>query len=293
LVETLWWTLFWVSVVVSVVVIAMMLWAAFFRRRADTKVKPDSGGRLVLVLGVAIPAAILVGTFGLSVGSIARSADPPVPARLSVEVVGHRWWWEVRYPDAGVVTANEIHVPADAPVELRLSTADVIHSFWVPELMPKVDLIPGRVNETWFSADRPGEYRGQCAEYCGLQHGHMAFSVVAQPAAQFRSWLDRQSRSAAVPDTAEERRGREVFETSPCATCHTVRGTSADGQKGPDLTHVGGRDRLAAGAVPNTVGYMSGWVSNSQSIKPGNLMPPQQLSPGELRAVVTYLQSLE
>lgn len=292
-VATLWWVLFWISVVVSVAVIAMMLWAVLFRRRVDTKVRHDSGQRFVFVLGVAIPAMILIATFGLSVGGIARNADPPTPTQVTIEVTAHRWWWEARYPEAGVVTANEIHVPARTPVRLRLKTADVIHSFWVPELMPKVDMLPRRVNETWLSADQPGVYRGQCAEYCGVQHANMAFYVVAQPPAEFAAWLNQQAQPAQEPDTEQERLGREVIETSTCATCHTVRGTSADGTLGPELTHVGSRDHLAAGAIPNTFGHMSGWVSNSQTVKPGNRMPPQQLSPDELRAVVTYLQSLQ
>jgi cytochrome c oxidase subunit II len=291
-VATLWWILFGVAMFVSLVVISMMMWAALFRRK-NAEVRHDSGQRFVFVLGIVVPAAILAGTFGLSVGGIAGNAEPPRAPQLTVEVTGHRWWWEVRYPEAGVVTANEIHLPADTPVSLRLKAADVIHSFWVPELMPKVDLLPRRVNETWILVDRPGEYRGQCAEFCGTQHGHMAFSVVAEPRTEFRAWLQRNSLRAQEPATEEQRRGLEVLETTSCGTCHTVRGTEADGDVGPDLTHVASRDRLAAGAIPNTFGYMSGWVSNSQTVKPGNRMPPQQLSPRDLRAVVTYLQSLE
>jgi cytochrome c oxidase subunit II len=287
-----WWILLAVAVFVCVVVIALALWAAVFRRRVK-KVKQGNAQGFVLVLGVVIPGAILAATFGLTVGSLASSSDPPTPTEVTVEVTGHRWWWEVRYPEAGFTTANEIHVPTGTPVRLRLKTADVLHSFWVPELMPKVDLLPRRVNETWFSADSAGVYRGQCAEYCGLQHAHMAFRIVAEPQAEFDAWLERQSQDAIEATTELERQGREVMETSTCATCHTVRGTSADGTAGPDLTHVGSRDRLGAGAIPNDFGHMSGWVANSQTVKPGNAMPPQQLSPDELRAVVTYLQSLE
>lgn len=288
----MWWILLGVAVFVCVVVIALALWAAVFPRRVK-KVKQGNAQGFVLVLGVVIPGAILAATFGLTVGSLASSSDPPTPTEVTVEVTGHRWWWEVRYPEAGFTTANEIHVPTGTPVRLRLKTADVLHSFWVPELMPKVDLLPRRVNETWFSADSTGVYRGQCAEYCGLQHAHMAFRIVAEPQAEFDAWLERQSQDAIEATTELERQGREVVETSTCATCHTVRGTSADGTEGPDLTHVGSRDRLGAGAIPNDFGHMSGWVANSQTVKPGNAMPPQQLSPDELRAVVTYLQSLE
>ncbi|HET7328179.1 MAG TPA: cytochrome c oxidase subunit II [Nocardioidaceae bacterium] len=292
LIATIWWALFGISVLVSALVIGAMLWAAFFRR-GDTKVNQTSGKGIVLTLGAVIPAAILIATFGTSVGGIARNADPPSPTEMTIEITGNRWWWEVRYPEAGVVTANEIHIPVDTPVRLRLETDDVIHSFWVPELMPKQDLLPKRINHVWMSADEPGVYRGQCAEYCGAQHAHMAFHVVAEPSNEFEVWLAEQSEPAEKPDTELEREGLDVLQTSTCGTCHTVRGTSADGELGPDLTHVGSRSWLAAGAIPNDFGHMSGWVANSQTVKPGNLMPPQQLSPEELRAVVTYLQSLE
>ena len=286
-----WWILFAVAAAVCVLVTVLAVVPAMRRRRRQAK--GGDGKKFVMVCGVILPAIVLMATFALSLTDLATNASPPRPANLTVDVVGHRWWWEVRYEGSGAVTANEIHVPVGTPVRLRLQTADVIHSFWVPEVMPKVDLLPKRVNETWMSVTRPGTYRGQCAEYCGLQHAHMAFLVVAQPRAEFQSWLTRQAQDAAPPTSAEAKLGLTVLTQSSCATCHTVRGTSANGDVGPDLTHVGGRQRLAAGAIPNDFGHMSGWVANSQTVKPGNRMPPQHLSPDDLRAVVTYLQGLE
>jgi cytochrome c oxidase subunit 2 len=289
-----WWILFAVAAFVCVVVSALALRAVISRRGEDTEVKRGDGTKFVVILGLIIPAVILMGTFALSVGTLAANSKPPRETKLTVEVIGHRWWWEVRYPDGEAVTANEIHIPVDTPVLLRLQTADVIHSFWVPELMPKIDLLPRRVNESWISAEKVGTYRGQCAEYCGEQHAHMAFLVIAEPQQEFEQWLAGQNEEAQPPDTELERVGLSVIENSTCGTCHTVRGTSADGDVGPDLTHVGSRRTLAAGAIPNDFGHMAGWVSNSQTVKPGNLMPPQQqLSPEELRGVVTYLQGLK
>jgi len=290
-VATSWWLLFGVAAFVCVVVIALAVLALFLRRRA--KVHQGDAKGFVLTFGVVIPAVVFSATFALAVVNLDENASPGAEPAATVEVIGHQWWWEVKYDGTTAVTANEIHVPVGRPVELRLESADVIHSFWVPELMPKMDLLPGRVNHTWVTADHAGTYRGQCAEYCGLQHAHMAFEVVAQPEADYRRWLSDQEADAPTPTSDLEKRGEQVLTTASCATCHTVRGTSADGQVGPDLTHVGSRSRLAAGAIPNDVGHLSGWISNSQAVKPGNKMPPQDLSPDDLRAVVAYLESLE
>lgn len=287
-----WWILFAVALFFCVVVIAMAVFAAIFRRRTG-KVRTGEARGFVIAFGVVVPAIVLAATFALSVGSIAADSQPKTAPKLTVEVTGHQWWWEVRYAGTTAVTANEIHIPVGRPVRLQLRSADVIHSFWVPQLMPKMDLLPNRVNRTWISADKAGTYRGQCAEYCGLEHAHMAFSVVAEPEAKFRRWLATQSEGVRAATSATRRQGERVVTTSSCATCHTLRGTSANGKLGPDLTHVGSRERLAGGAIPNDFGHMAGWVANSQTVKPGNKMPPQPLSPRDLKAVVTYLQSLE
>jgi len=287
-----WWVLFAVAAFVCVVVIALTVLAGMVRRRS-TRIRTGDGRRFVLVLGVIIPAFVFAGCFALGVFGLASGANPPGKPAMTVDVAGHQWWWQVHYLGTDAITANEIHVPVGTPVELRLHTADVIHSFWVPQVMPKMDLLPKRINKTWFTVDRPGTYRGECAEYCGLQHAHMDFTIVAEPRQQFRTWLQRQEQDAAAPTTAAERRGMQFFTSASCATCHTVRGTSADGDVGPDLTHVGGRSMLAAGMIPNDTGHMSGWIANSQAVKPGNKMPPQPISPSDLHDVVAYLQSLK
>lgn len=290
----LWWLLFAIAAGVCVAVIGLLLVALFGRRGERVQIKPGGGTRFVVVAGIAVPAVILTVVFGFGLDDM-KALQQPSKAAVTVDIIGHQWWWEVRYPGHHVTTANEIHVPVGEVVHLRLQTTDVNHSFWVPQLMPKTDLIAGRINNTWLTADRAGSYHGQCAEYCGIQHANMAFQVVAQPPAQFRAWLSEQAQDApGVAAAASDpmiKRGEQVIETDSCSSCHTVRGTSADGTVGPDLTHVGDRAFIAAGTVPNNRGNLSGWIANSQTIKPGNKMPPQQLSPGDLHAVVAFLEA--
>ena len=169
----------------------------------------------------------------------------------------------------------------------------MIHSFWVPNLHGKTDLIPGRQTLTWVKADRPGTYRGQCAEFCGHQHAHMAFTVVAEPPEQFKAWYEAQLKPAAQPSTPAQARGQQVFLSSPCIMCHRVQGTDAGGRVGPDLTHVASRSHLAAGTLANTRGHLAGWVLDPQKIKPGTRMPPNNLEPADLQALLDYLQSLK
>jgi cytochrome c oxidase subunit 2 len=287
-----WWGLFAAAAFVCCLIIGLTVLAAIFRRRS-TKVKTGDGRRFVLVFGVILPAIVFASVFALGVGGLVAQSEPPSKPAMTVDVIGHQWWWEFRYEGTDAVTANYLHVPVGTPVELRLRTHDVIHSFWIPQVMPKMDLLPKRINKTWLSVDRPGTYQGECAEYCGAQHAHMDFALVAQSHASFQAWLQREQRAAAPPTTDAERSGMQFFTSASCSTCHTIRGTSADGKLGPDLTHVGSRPMLAAGLIPNDVGHMSGWIANSQAVKPGNLMPPQHLTPSDLRDVVAYLQSLK
>ncbi|MBA3325811.1 MAG: cytochrome c oxidase subunit II [Rhodobacteraceae bacterium] len=257
-----------------------------------------AGRRAVIWGGIVFPSvtvtALLV--YGLSVmATTPRAARGPA---LSIEVSGERWWWRVRYldetGDADFVTANEIRMPTGRPVEFRLSSPDVIHSFWAPKLGGKLDMIPGRVNVFRLEADAPGLYRGQCAEFCGLQHALMAFDVVALAPDDFETWRAEQRGPAEEPSTAFLRQGRDLFLANGCGACHVVRGTPADGALGPDLTHVGSRRMIAAGTFPNNVGTLAGWISSSQHLKPGNLMPSFNALEGvELRAIAAYLDSLE
>jgi cytochrome c oxidase subunit 2 len=292
-VEGLWWVLFWISMAVFVEVLAVLVWAFVFRRGDQVRVRRGDPVRFVTIAGAGLPFVILVTVYGLGLNNLAALGDAPDDQATTVEVTGHKWWWEVRYAGVSGATANEIHIPVGERVRVRLLAADVLHSFWVPQLMPKTDLIAGEVRETWLHAERPGRYRGQCAEYCGTQHAHMAFMVVAQPRAEFDAWLARLNAPAAAPSTDAERRGQQTFISAACAACHTVRGTSANGTVGPDLSEVGARWSIGAGALPNDAGHLGGWIANSQSSKPGNAMPPQPVDAARLPDLIAYLGSLK
>jgi cytochrome c oxidase subunit 2 len=211
---------------------------------------------------------------------------------MTVRITGHQWFWEVSYPGTGAVTANEIHIPARTRVQVVARTADVIHSFWVPQLNRKIDMVPGRTNRVLLYADRPGVYRGQCAEFCGLQHAHMAMKVFAQSPTRFHAWLANMEQPAAPPETAEQRRGRQLFLSNACAGCHTIRGTPAAGEIGPDLTHVASRTTLAAATIPNNAHALERWISDPQRVKPGNKMPALDLTQADFKAIRNYLHHL-
>ena len=199
----------------------------------------------------------------------------------------------MRYDGSGVVTANEIHVPVKTRVAVIVTTADVIHSFWIPELNRKIDLLPGRTNRVLLEADHAGIYRGQCAEFCGLQHAHMTAIVYADPPAVFRAWLANMQKPARPPSTGQARRGQAVFVAQPCSACHQIRGTDAHGDVGPDLTHLGTRSTLAAGTIPNNLGNLAAWIADPQHFKPGNKMPALELGSGQFQALLAYLESLK
>jgi cytochrome c oxidase subunit II len=245
---------------------------------------------MVVTFGIAIPLVVLVSLFVVANFVVLPQTDAPAASTtpLTIRVVGKQWFWEVRYPSNGAVTANEIHIPVRTRVNVIATTADVIHSFWVPELNRKIDMIPGRENRVLLYADRPGRFRGQCAEYCGTQHAHMSLYVFADPPARFRAWLAAQARPAAPTGQP----GARVFATSQCASCHTIRGTPARGTVGPDLTHVGSRTTLASLTIPNTRAELDRWLTNPQLVKPGNRMPTLSLTPGDRQALVAYLESL-
>jgi cytochrome c oxidase subunit II len=296
-IEALWWFMFIVSSVVVVVVGALILVAMARRRRSEPPAEePRWSHRLLFGGGVAVPLVVLSVLWVWTLHDLSALSEPigsgPTPGSLTIDVVGHQWWWEVRYPNEGIVTANDIHIPAGQPVHLRLTTVDVIHSYWVPQLTGKIDMIPGRTNALTIQADMPGTYRGQCAEFCGLQHAQMIFYVVADTPADFQAWVGRETAAPVTSSDAEALRGQQVFESEPCAACHTIRGTSAHGTAGPDLSDFGGRLSIGAGSAPNTPGNLGGWIVNSQSIKPGNEMPPIQLEPDELQALISYLEGL-
>ncbi|HEX2163217.1 MAG TPA: c-type cytochrome, partial [Thermoanaerobaculia bacterium] len=254
--------------------------------------------RVVAVAAAAgVTLLVLVGFLLASVATGDRLAAPPSGEPLRVQVTGWQWWWDVRYPGAmaadEVRTANELHLPLGRPVRIELSSADVIHSFWVPRLHGKRDLLPGRPLLLHLTPSVAGVFDGQCAEMCGLQHAHMRLRVVVEPEEELEAWLAAQRRAAAPPASPLARRGQRVFLSSPCVLCHTVRGTAAGGRTGPDLTHLASRSTIAAGTLPNTRGHLAGWVIDSQSVKPGNAMPPIGLAGPELQALLAYLEGLE
>jgi len=272
---------------------------AFRRRPGDDDREPPQiyGSNPIELAWTMIPFLIVFVLFLVTTRSMlaVQNAAPP-PGALNVTVIGHQWWWEYRYPDLGIVTANELHVPVSSPGNrrptfLRLESVDVAHSFWVPQLNGKTDLIPNRVNTTWIEPLEPGLYVGQCAEYCGTQHAHMLLRVIAQPTAEFDAWVAAQ-RAPAVDDPSVAA-GRALFQSVACLNCHRVGGTVADGVFGPDLTHLMSRATIGAGAAPNTPAELRAWITDPDQVKPGALMPAMKLNPQQIAQVVAYLGTLK
>ncbi len=304
----LWWFFLALLGAIFVAVIAFTAWALLRRDRGidperieQLHVAPSpSERRLTRVVGTATVATVLILLLLLVVSVSTGKAISELGNKqtgLVVELTGNQWWWYVRYlnDDASriVVTANEIHIPVGRPVMIRETSNDVIHSFWVPNLHGKRDLIPSRVTTEWIQADYPGRFRGQCAEFCGLQHAHMALWVVAEPEAQFEAWMDHQRQPGAAPSDPDRARGQEIFLNHACVLCHTIAGTPAAGSVGPDLTHVGSRLTLAAGTLANTKGNLAGWITDPQTVKPGNHMATVPLRSEEVQPLVDYLESLQ
>ena len=310
----LWNLMLGVSVVVTLAVLLALAWAIWRPRppgqvaEADRPADPREriGARVMVGAGVVFPAIILgvllvitmrvLDAISLPSHTLAQPDDPPAPGELTIKVTGRQYWWEVEYLDAdpqrGFETANELRIPVGRRVIVRLAADDVIHSFWVPGLGGKMDLVPGRTNVTFIEASRPGVWRGQCAEFCGVQHAKMAFVVVAEPPDRWEAWAARQRLPASVQGDSLALADRDAFLRSGCVLCHAVRGTPARGELGPDLTHLADRLTLAAGTLPNTLGHRYGWIADPQAIKPGNKMPAVPLSPSELDAIVRYLGTL-
>jgi cytochrome c oxidase subunit 2 len=295
-ISVLWWVMF-AACTIGFGVIVLLLFLGWVRRNRDKL--PFGGGEragmaIVVGLGVFLPILLLSSLFVWSDLYVIKTTEAPAASstRLAVKVIGRQWFWEVRYPGTDAVTANEIHIPVKTRVDMLGTTADVIHSFWVPELNRKVDLIPGRVNRILLDADRPGEYRGQCAEFCGLQHANMAMYVFAEPPTAFQKWLANEERPARKPASALAREGEQLFQRLPCSGCHMIRGTSANGTVGPDLTHLASRTTLAALTLPNDAPDLAHWIEDPQRYKPGSKMPGFALTNRQSAALVAYLDGL-
>lgn len=293
----LFWALLLLTGIPAALVIGLALAAALRRRGAAGEPRsPSSEDRrtsaFVVVAGAVVPAGVLLVILGLALRTGHAVARATGPAALTIEVIGHQFWWEVRYPDQGVVTANEIHLPTGTSVAVRVSSADVIHSFWVPALHGKLDMIPGRVNEYRLETPLPGVYRGQCAEFCGVQHARMAMLVIAESRADFDAWAASRSRPRPPLTSERLRRGALVFQAAGCNLCHAVRGhfEHPEGASGPDLTHLAGRRTLAAVTLDNSPDELRAFVRNPHAVKEGVLMPPSpRLSDQELGLLVDYL----
>jgi cytochrome c oxidase subunit 2 len=298
-VTRLGWGLGIISVAVIVIIAALLL-AAVLRRQGTpgevAEVSREGEGLRWIYIGVGISSVVLAACAIWTLLVLTDVAHPATKPAFTVRVTGLQWWWRVRYEngDASQVftTANEVHVPVGQPVRLELESGDVIHSFWVPQLGGKTDTIPGQTNVSWFQADKPGVYRGQCAEYCGEQHAHMALQVVAEPPAAFQAWWRAQLAAAAPAPAAGPAAAGAALVQERCAACHTVRGTDAGGLVGPDLTHLASRGTIAGGTLPNDAQHLADWIAHAQRIKPGTKMPEFALSAGDLSNVVAYLSTL-
>jgi cytochrome c oxidase subunit 2 len=302
-IEWLYWVIFWITFAAFVLTILAFARAAVKTHSSAAEMLPVSNNpegdrRAGWAVGSAVAITILslfaVLFMSVITGQKVEGVTSSNP--VTIQITGHQWWWEVIYPDPQadqtVTTANEIHVPVGRPVVILTNSADVIHSFWAPSIHGKRDLLPGYSSAFWIQVDQPGTYPGRCAEFCGLQHAHMGFSIVAEEEDKFQNWKAQQLQAATDPGDPVAARGRQVFLTHACVMCHTIRGTDAGSRVGPDLTHVASRDMIAAETLPNTRGALAGWIIDPQRIKPGAQMSPNPLDPDDLQALIEYLQTL-
>jgi cytochrome c oxidase subunit 2 len=301
-IDVVWRTMLWVCGSMYLLVMAFLILAIWRRRRngEPIELQPDHSRvrRMSIALGGWI-GLMTLGLFGLALTSfltdraLVHAADTP---QVTLKITAHQWWWQVEYtdpdPSRQLRTANEIHLPAGEPVHLELASDDVIHSFWIPNLHGKRDMIPGRPAQFRLQPLRAGLYRGQCAEFCGLQHAHMALDVVVESRQDFDAWYERQL--ANPPPAAEARaaRGQQLFMSSACNLCHAIAGTDSNASVGPDLSHFAARRSIAAGTLPNDPDNLRRWLENPQRVKPGNHMPVVSLGREDLDALVAYLDTL-
>lgn len=301
----------WMGILVVCIIVFIAVWAVLItgvartRHGADEPPPPlldteasDRKARKVVSVAVGITVITLFVILVSSIVTGKRVTDELASKTpLTIEVVGHQWWWEVHYPNPDpskiIVTANEIHLPTGVPIHMSTASRDVIHSFWAPNIHGKRDLIPGYTTAFWFKVDKPGIYRGQCAEFCGLEHAKMAFYIIAESPDKFQQWQAQQLQDAQAPTNSLQQRGQDVFLQNACVMCHTIRGTIAGSRVGPDLTHLASRQSIGAATLPNNPGSLAAWIADSQHIKPGNRMPPNPLSGDDLTALLAYLENLK
>jgi cytochrome c oxidase subunit 2 len=289
------WVFTIIAVAVCIIILVLLLIAIFHKRAEfhDGRVANDSAEIKWIVTGTGISVFVLFFMAIYSLLVLDKSTMPQQANNLVITVTGYQFWWKVEYDGQNgsekFETANEIHIPVGIPVMFKLKSVDVIHAFWVPQLAGKTQMIPGITNRQWVQADKPGVYYGKCTQFCGVQHAHMEFMVVAQEKADFEKWEDQQSAAAARKHLATA--GEHIF-MKQCAGCHTIRGTGAHGDHAPDLTHVASRRMLAAGMMENTPENMERWIQHAQEVKPGSLMPDFKLGNDETQKLTDYLETL-
>jgi cytochrome c oxidase subunit 2 len=304
-IHDLWQLTLWICMgvfasILIALLVALMRGARSAAHVASEKPRPTASERAARrwATGATLgSAALLVVLLAADMWTDRALSRLPAADALRIEMTAQQWWWEARYLDAQgkpqFAVSSELHVPVGRPVIVTLKSIDVIHTFWVPSLHGKKDMLPGRSTQLLLRADKPGVYRGECAEFCGLQHALMAFSVSADPPDTYAQWRATQQAPAEAPSGVDATRGAQLFLSSNCAQCHTVRGTTASGTLGPDLTHVASRALLAAGTVRNDPATLGAWIVDPQSLKSGSTMPSSRLSPDDVRALVAYLGGLE
>jgi cytochrome c oxidase subunit 2 len=304
-IHSLWEILLWTCTAVFIAVVGacgLALWRApraTENTPADAAVSkaPERPLMRAVVVSSTISIAGLVALVIASVLTDRALATLPLNDGVAIQVTANQWWWDIKYeadqPSKVFTTANELHIPVGRPVIVQLNARDVIHSFWVPNLHGKKDLIPGRTSTIQFRADKPGIYRGQCAEFCGYEHAKMAFLVIAEPPDEYEKWVAAQRSVPQEPTTNGAKRGQTVFMNSTCVMCHTIQGTTALARTAPDLTHVASRLTLAAGTLANTRGNLAGWILDPQNVKPGANMPAHSFASDDLNALLDYLESLK
>jgi cytochrome c oxidase subunit 2 len=288
--------IYWIAIAVFVVVEAILLWTVIrFRRRANDGIPAQTHGHTGLEIGWTIIPFLILAYIAIPTLTTIQSATaaPTGPDVIKVKVIGHQWWWEFQYPELGVVTSDELHIPVGQKIDLQIESADVIHSFWVPKLGGKVQAIPNQHNTTWIQADQAGVFQAQCFQLCGISHANMRFIVVAEPKDAFQAWTRNQIAPAAKPASADGQKGAQVFATGACIGCHTIAGTAAAGKVGPNLTHIGSHQTLAGAIMPNTPEQLGMWLHNPPGVKPGSLMPNLNLSDDQVKSLVAYLGELK
>ena len=266
-----------------------------FRRCKDDAAEPAQvhGNVPLEIIWTAIPVVLVVILFIFTITTMNAIAAPaPSSGDLKINVVGHQWWWEFDYPDLGIVTANELVIPAGTPVQITLTSVDVIHSFWIPQLAGKTDAVPGQTNHMWISSDQPGTYEGQCSEFCGIEHALMRERVMAVSSADFQTWVAQQQAPAAAPQTDLEVQGSKLVTAGACGACHSIAGTNAKGKIGPNLTHLFSRGTFAGASFPLNDANLTSWLTANQTMKPGNLMAIT-VPNSQLGAILAYLKTLK